>query len=260
MSVVFDRAVAFYDQTRGPPETAAHDLAALLRSHTALSDRSAVLEIGVGTGRIALPLVRANGYRYTGVDLSREMLATLQRKAGGATIELARADITQLPLKTAELDAVVAVHIFHLVAGWRAAMDEVLRVLKPGGLLLHGHTDEQGVSPTRRLRTKLNELSGADNVAQDAGRLRWPEVGPELATRFGPPHELRTAAWTTSRTAREFIASYGARVWSHTWAVPDDRLAAAVADGSAWAEAEFGSLDAPLRETEVFVWDVYTRP
>ena len=42
--------------------------------------RGPILELGVGTGRVALPLVAA-GHRVTGVDLSRWMLAVAQRKA-----------------------------------------------------------------------------------------------------------------------------------------------------------------------------------
>ncbi|MFI5846034.1 class I SAM-dependent DNA methyltransferase [Catenuloplanes sp. NPDC051500] len=59
-------------------------------------DRS-VLELGVGTGRVALPLARA-GYRVHGVDASGEMLARLARKPGGDQITRTEADMSDFAL------------------------------------------------------------------------------------------------------------------------------------------------------------------
>jgi SAM-dependent methyltransferase len=39
-----------------------------------------LLDVGVGTGRIGLPLASL-GYRYTGVDIAEKMLAQLEQKA-----------------------------------------------------------------------------------------------------------------------------------------------------------------------------------
>lgn len=49
------------------------------------------LELGIGTGRIALPL-RARGVRVTGIDLSEAMVARLRAKPGAAEIEVAIGD------------------------------------------------------------------------------------------------------------------------------------------------------------------------
>jgi SAM-dependent methyltransferase len=77
VSVNFDRAAAVYDATRGfPPETEA-ELADIVA--TELSGRIRCLEIGVGTGRIAIPL-RRKGVDMYGVDISVGMLTELLRK------------------------------------------------------------------------------------------------------------------------------------------------------------------------------------
>ena len=47
-----------------------------------LAGRGAALELGVGTGRIALPLAR-RGVRVYGIDLSEAMVARLRAKPGG---------------------------------------------------------------------------------------------------------------------------------------------------------------------------------
>lgn len=54
-----------------------------------------VLELGIGTGRIALPLA-ARGLAVTGVDASTEMLALLAAKPGAEAIEVVVGDMAQL--------------------------------------------------------------------------------------------------------------------------------------------------------------------
>ncbi len=62
--------------------------------------RAAVaLELGIGTGRIALPLA-ARGVRVHGIDLSPDMVAQLRRKPGGEDIAVAIGDFA-----TATVDA-----------------------------------------------------------------------------------------------------------------------------------------------------------
>jgi ubiquinone/menaquinone biosynthesis C-methylase UbiE len=65
-SVNFDRAAGYYDATRALSATMAA-LTGLLA--TELADRQPCLEIGVGTGRFALPL-RAAGIAMAGTDIS----------------------------------------------------------------------------------------------------------------------------------------------------------------------------------------------
>jgi SAM-dependent methyltransferase len=56
-----------------------------------LAGDGAALELGIGTGRIALPLAR-RGVRVAGIDLSEAMVAELRAKPGGEAIEVAIGD------------------------------------------------------------------------------------------------------------------------------------------------------------------------
>ncbi|HEX6290832.1 MAG TPA: class I SAM-dependent methyltransferase [Herpetosiphonaceae bacterium] len=263
MSVVFDRAASFYDRTRALPQQAESWLAQALREQTALQPGSRVLEIGVGTGRIALPLIHSNQYRYTGIDLSRTMMEALRAKLGDVPIALIQGDIAALPLDAGTFDAIVAVHVFHLVSAWSQGMDEVRRVLRPGGMLLHGHNRSAGESAADELKKRISSiaksLSTADN-ASPTERLDHPQIAQALEQRFGPPREVATPFWQVTRTPREIIDAIEARCWSHTWALSDAVLAQTVAEGRRWALERFGSLDAPIREEQQFVWDVYRLP
>src|SRR5207247_3699183 len=78
-STSFDRAAAYYDETRGLTDEAVRDQMSLLASE--LHGRGRTLEIGVGTGQVALPLA-AVGIRIVGLDLSEPMLRVLVEKGG----------------------------------------------------------------------------------------------------------------------------------------------------------------------------------
>ena len=78
MSIAFDRAAGYYDETRGiPPEV---EEQAADRVEAAVGPAGRLLEVGVGTGRVSLPLHR-RGRDLVGVDLSGPMLDRYRAKA-----------------------------------------------------------------------------------------------------------------------------------------------------------------------------------
>src|SRR5256885_16231074 len=95
-SVSFDRAAGFYDGTRThSPEVEAR-VNDLLSAE--LAGRGRCLEIGVGTGRVALPLHRS-GLPMAGVDISSKMVGRLVEKAGGGpALPVARGGAPARPL------------------------------------------------------------------------------------------------------------------------------------------------------------------
>src|SRR3954464_3670700 len=136
----FRRAAGFYDSTRVlAPETAAAQTRLLVE---ALSGTAGpVLEVGIGTGRVALPLVAA-GVPVVGVDLSPAMLARLRAK--DPCVPVVVGDATRLPVADRSVGGAVLAHVLHLVADWRVVIAEVERVLRPGGVLLA----TRGAAPT----------------------------------------------------------------------------------------------------------------
>jgi len=82
-----ENVAARYDETLGEwgdPEVVESAVECL----AALAGDGAALELGIGTGRIALPLV-ARGVRVQGIDLSEAMVARLRAKPGGDEIAVA---------------------------------------------------------------------------------------------------------------------------------------------------------------------------
>jgi ubiquinone/menaquinone biosynthesis C-methylase UbiE len=103
-----------------------------------------MLELGIGTGRIALP-VAAAGCRVVGIDLSAEMLDALRRQLpghAGEPIDLVRGDIAVLPFRAATFDAAMATHILHLVPDWKSVLGRLAEVLGVGASPVHAGPGE----------------------------------------------------------------------------------------------------------------------
>lgn len=92
-----------------------------------------LLEIGCGAGELTDFLVSA-GARVTAVDVSAGMLALAREKLGGKA-ELLQADLHDglFFLADGEVDLVVASLVLHYLEDWEPVLDEVHRVLRPGG-------------------------------------------------------------------------------------------------------------------------------
>jgi ubiquinone/menaquinone biosynthesis C-methylase UbiE len=254
MSIVFDQAVEYYDQTRALPDGIQQWMVDAVQDMIGMQPGARVLEIGVGTGRIALPFVR-RGYHYTGVYLSRPMMHTLRSKASDTPIALVQNNVARLPFASNTFDAVVAVHIFHLVSEWQQAMDEAARVVRPGGLLLHGITKRDD-DRERDLRRFMQDQANALQPRHDE-RLRWNEINEQLAQRFGAPQEYASPPWSTAHTPRAIIDQFRNRIWSATWHLRDAVLAEVVHTATVWADEHYTDLDAPFTVTQHFVWQVY---
>src|SRR5438067_7974935 len=115
-SVAFHDAAKYYDRTRALPPDAMRELIA--RYTSLLAGRGRILEPGVGTGRMALPMA-AEGIDIIGFDLAPAMLAQLVENAGGQSpVSIAVADATRLPLATGSVGGAYTAHVLHLVPNW----------------------------------------------------------------------------------------------------------------------------------------------
>lgn len=91
------------------------------------------LEVGCGGG-VGLELIRERfgATHAVGLDLDPKMIARARRRLGGGAL-LALADAARIPAADRSFDAVFDFGALHLVPEWETALDEVRRVLRPGG-------------------------------------------------------------------------------------------------------------------------------
>jgi SAM-dependent methyltransferase len=171
-----------------------------------------VLELGVGTGRIAIPLA-ADGIQVIGVDSSRGMLDVCARRAAlaGVELDLRVGDLREPPVR-----------------------EQVPLVICPFRSLLHLHTDED----RRRVLASVQKLlrqggrfvfdvftPGAEDIAQTHDRwlerepgifelARWDQVARTLTlTVRGPDGETTMAlAWLAPDEWRALLEDSGFEV------------------------------------------------
>jgi SAM-dependent methyltransferase len=255
VSIAFDRAAGYYDESRGiPPEV---EEQAADRVEAAVGPAGRLLEVGVGTGRVSLPLHR-RGRDLVGVDLSGPMLDRYRAKAAAAGLPppvVLRGDATRLPFRDACVDAVLEVHVLHLVLDWELALAEARRVLAPGGVVLIGrgssHRGNEGprADTLRRFDRLARDLGGgpraigaADNSAKIAA----------LVALGGTAEPLEPVVWEQRETYGEALAAVERRIFSHAWRLPDEVFETATRRLRAEVEADHPDLDRPVPATHEF--------
>jgi ubiquinone/menaquinone biosynthesis C-methylase UbiE len=101
-----------------------------------------LLELGPGTGYYTLPVARRlDGGRLFIVDIQQEMLDHTMRRAGQAGISNVtptQGDATALPYDDGQFDAAFLVTVLGEIPDEQAALQELARVLRPGGRLVVG--------------------------------------------------------------------------------------------------------------------------
>lgn len=93
-----------------------------------------VLEIGCGNGYGGFLLNQLGPKSYTGLDVMEEQIAMARRDYPQYQFILQDAtDLSRFP--GASVDVVVIFGVLHHIPAWRQVIDEIARVLKPGGSL-----------------------------------------------------------------------------------------------------------------------------
>lgn len=99
-----------------------------------------ILEVGVGSGRIALPLMKEIALQFVGLDLSREMLQIAQMKmsASKQKFNLLMGDAEYLPFRNNVFDAIICISVLHYFSSLKTSLVELSRALKKRGIFLYG--------------------------------------------------------------------------------------------------------------------------
>jgi ubiquinone/menaquinone biosynthesis C-methylase UbiE len=252
-SVSFDRAAEFYDRTRAiTDETMAKNVELLTAE---LAGRGRVLEVGVGTGLLALPLHEA-GVELVGLDLSAPMLAKLVDKAGGRPpFSLALGDATRMPFADAAFGAAYLRWVLHLIPTWRDALAEMVRVVSPGRVILVNLGAYGG--ERLEIQRRFADLTGA---SVDPVGLGWGEFDTldRAMERLGArPRELPEVHEAAFDSLADFLEGIEESRYSWTWDLPDDVRLGALAELRPWVEERFGPLDEPMTRPHATRWRAY---
>jgi arsenite methyltransferase len=140
---------------------------AITRQH--LHPDAIVVEVGCGTGSLALELSRHAG-RIHAIDVSAEMIRIAERKkadqgVGNVTFHTGTLEATR-PRLPAEVDAVWAYSILHLVDDRAGTLRTAFELLKPGGVLIASNVCLAGTwVPYRTMIAAMRWLGKAPRVS-----------------------------------------------------------------------------------------------
>ena len=240
----FDRVAHVYDATRGlPPEIEREITDAIAAELRAVSATPRLLEVGIGTGRIAAPLAAA-GVRVTGIDISTKMLALLRGKR--ADIDVMLAEASQPPLREASFDGALFVHILHLVPDAAATVRATVPLVRRGGVILHGQDERAGGIRARAdelMESAITEITGLTTDQHDR-RDQGPLLCERAVREAGGTCAVRVAAsWTWRATGRGMLERLARKDFSSSWRIPDAALPAVLERVTPQIGALYGGLD-----------------
>jgi SAM-dependent methyltransferase len=166
-----------------------------------------LLDVGTGTGTLVLgalerwPLATA-----TAIDPSRRMLEFTRAGAEArgthlsARLELRRGDAERLPVDSASGDVAISSFVLQLVGSRAAALREIRRALRPGGLcaILTWQADSEPFEPEAVLDDVYDELD-----------VSLPDIPPGDTRPFTSPRaaasELRSAGFRRVSARRDWL-------------------------------------------------------
>ncbi len=227
--LAFDELAASFDVQRGLPKGAVTALAHLVEDH-AQDRRLRVIEPGIGTGRVAIAAL-AGGHHVVGVDVSRSMLRELHGKlarVGAAPVHasLVQSDARALPFADAVFDLAILASVLYLVDDWRSALDDLCRVVRPGGsilLVFERSVERPALARWDRLWRDAIEATGYRHAEMDPDD---ETILGEVGSRADTVVRRTLHTWTIGRTvgeAREGVtalrplyATIGTEAWNAT--------------------------------------------
>ena len=202
----FDRVAAIYDETRGlAPRAMARVLAVLVDQ----LQGKRVLEVGVGTGRYAVPLQKS-GIRVVGVDISRKMVEFGLAKG---LRDVVFAEAARLPFVSGSFDVATTNHVLHLIPDWRDVLREIARVTREWYFTVIERSDR--VDSIKREYDALVKNAGHD----------WSHPGfheKDLPRLLKPDFIMPVGPFRETLLADSLLEELDRRTYSSQWDVPEE--------------------------------------
>lgn len=135
-----------------------------------------LLELGCGTGHWTR-FFSQQGFHVTAIDESEAMLE-MARSKDIQNVSFQLADATRLSFPDNSFGAIASVTMLEFVEDVEEVLNEIYRILKPGGTLLLGCLNKL---------SELGKNKGNDPVFKH-GSFFTPDELKEMLSRFGNPH------------------------------------------------------------------------
>jgi SAM-dependent methyltransferase len=150
----------------GGPDTDEEHRIALERLSVSPGDR--VLDVGCGPGNFTRDFAAAAGDGLVvGLDASASMLEAAVRENASANVAYVRGDACALPFRDAAFDAVCCFAALYLIERPMRALEEIVRVLAPGGRVALLTSCARGYLPARAANAVVRPLTGVRLFGRD---------------------------------------------------------------------------------------------
>ncbi len=164
-------------------------------------ENASLLELGFGEGIVPEMLDQHNvTLQYTGIDFSEEMVKMATAKhIPGASFLLG--EVAAMPFAEQTFDICVGINVLYFWETPERELSEIMRVLKPGGLLLLGYRPKtfMQVIPFAQFGFTLYEVATLEKLLENNGFVKimtQTEAEPDrmIAGKFLPMQHAVTAA------------------------------------------------------------------
>jgi glycogen synthase len=176
--------------------------------------RLRILDVGGGYGRLAGPLSARHDVVLS--DVSPDMIEEALRR--WPSLEVVRADARSLPFEDESFDLVLAIDLVTHLPGLQEGINELARVVRPGGRVLLDTTNRSpwwplaypryvGFRPMRLFRTmraggvlpEWRTLVRHDRPAEARAAIAAANLVVDDARRFGPPLSPKWHLWLATK-------------------------------------------------------------
>jgi SAM-dependent methyltransferase len=255
--VDFSANALLYDRRHG--SVLAPDVARSLVSSGAMERGARILDIGAGTGRVAIAFASI-GCETVAIEPALPMLIELRRKAAEHPVELVAGEGARLPFSRRKFDGVILARILYLMSDWRAVLREACDVLRPGGLLFHewgnGQPDEGWVQIREKARAMF-QCAGIEEPFHPGVRSEAEVDQLLMGLGFIRSTDLVIGPGS-AMTLRNFLERMESGELSYLWNVPKQVQESCLPLLKKWSEDTFDlELKAPIpREIQ---WTIYRK-
>jgi SAM-dependent methyltransferase len=255
--VDFSANASVYDRRHGA--VLPRDVARELADSAGLEPEARVLDVGAGTGRVAIAFA-GMGYQVTALDPASRMLNELRVKARECSVQLVTGEGARLPFARSSFDAVILARILYLMPDWKTVLREAYEVLKPGGCVFHewgnGQANEAWVQVREMLRA-LFQNAGVEAPFHPGARFEAEVEAVLIGLGFVRSKKLPIGPGP-NMTLHDFLGRVAAGEFSYIWNIPTHVQESCIALLNKWCQETF-DLQQPFPMPRELEWTSYRR-
>jgi SAM-dependent methyltransferase len=164
-------------------------------------------------------------------------------------VTLLNDDATDLPVPDHAFDLGIIAQVLYLVPDWPAVLDELARLVKPGGYVIHLTEPTVEGAALGRWSNTWRRMIEETGYAHTAITPSDADVHAEFLRRWPDVQVRELAGWSFGQSVAQASENYAARLRPLYATVPDDEWSAATDRFLDWATEEFPHGDERLEGT-----------